>query len=405
MSQTENNDDSNMGTISDLSDQDILIKFCLDNKVNKTAIDELLKRGYDSLAALRLVSIEDLSSQNIPMGQRRLIFHIAQSLCADDSTSGHTGNTGSTSSAGAGNTGVSPATTTTLPTHPTATEVQPLSQQQQTSLVNDDYSQTLINTLLNQHAQLTAATGLQVSNHSQQIRTPSATDNSQQSGTNSSALPLWNDPQIHIASATGKSTSTFFDICDFVPQAVDEDLVVGGHGDQQLVIKTGPKKPKLESLTLSQWSVANLAILYRLVNEGKLVGPNLMDYLSYTTKVYQLVQRFSLSSVLLYDREYRKLQASMNFRWGTDVQHLHTLFLQQRSVPGSQSQGNQLTGQKRGNANQFAAKPKGDKRVEICRNFNSDKGCSFEHCKFKHKCIVPGCSQAHSATVHSHEKK
>ena len=69
---------ANMASLGDLSDQDIMIKFCLDNKVSKTAIDELLKRGYDSLAALRLVNIEDLSSQNIPMGQRRLIIHIAQ---------------------------------------------------------------------------------------------------------------------------------------------------------------------------------------------------------------------------------------------------------------------------------------------------------------------------------------
>ena len=44
------------------------------------------------------------------------------------------------------------------------------------------------------------------------------------------------------------STSTFYDICDFVPQAVNEDLLVWGQGDQQLVIKLGPKKPKLESL-------------------------------------------------------------------------------------------------------------------------------------------------------------
>ena len=55
-------------------------------------------------------------------------------------------------------------------------------------------------------------------------------------------------PQIHIASATGKSTSTFYDICDFVPHAVEEDLLVRGQGDQQLVIKSGPKKPSLNPL-------------------------------------------------------------------------------------------------------------------------------------------------------------
>ena len=160
---------------------------------------------------------------------------------------------------------------------------------------------------------------------------PSLGVNDIQAGSAQGGLqPSWSDPQAHIASATGKSASTYHDICDFVPNAIMEEFLVGGQDEQQLVIKSGLKKPKLESLTLSQWSVTNLAILYRLANEGKLGGSSLMDYLSYSTKVYQLVQRFSLASVMLYDREYRKLQGSMNFRWGTDVQHLHTLFLQPR---------------------------------------------------------------------------
>ena len=65
----------------------------------------------------------------------------------------------------------------------------------------------------------------------------------------------------------------------------------------------GIKKPKFENLTLSQWSVANLAILNKLVADGKLKDESLMDYLSYSTKIYQLVQKCSLASVLLYDRE------------------------------------------------------------------------------------------------------
>lgn len=74
-----------------------------------------------------------------------------------------------------------------------------------------------------------------------------------------------------------------------------------------------------------------------------MVDPAHMDYLSYTTKIYQLVQKCRLSSVLQYDREYRQLQASMDFRWGTDVQHLHMLHLQPRdkqvkSIPQFQNQ-------------------------------------------------------------------
>ena len=115
--------------------------------------------------------------------------------------------------------------------------------------------------------------------------------------------------------------------------------MLGGHGDQQVIVKSGPKKPCLENLTLSQWSVTNLAILYRLVNDHKLQSSSLVDYLSYTTKIYQLVQRYSLVSVLLFDREYRKLQPMMKFRWGTDVQHLSNIHLQSRDKPVIQ--GNQ----------------------------------------------------------------
>lgn len=181
--------------------------------------------------------------------------------------------------------------------------------------------------------------------------------------------------------------------------------MVGGQGDQQLVVKSGPKKPKLESLTLSQWSIANLAILYKLSGEGKLIGPCLMDYLSYTTKVYQLVQRYSLTSVLLYDREYRKLQCSMGFRWGTDVQHLHTLFLQPRAT--STNSMNSSSGSKRPGGNPRGPKPQRvDQRKDgLCRNYNSDKGCTYTECRFKHLCMVPGCGQSHSAVAHSQQKK
>ena len=106
--------------------------------------------------------------------------------------------------------------------------------------------------------------------------------------------------------------------------------MVGGSGSNQVVLKSGPKRPKLENVTLAQWSVANLAILYKLHGEDKLTEEGLLDYLSYTTKICQLVQRYNSVSVLLYVREYRKLQCAREFRWGTDVPHLHSVYLQPR---------------------------------------------------------------------------
>ena len=107
-SEISNNEQSadGMATVSDLNDQDVLIQYCLTNKVNKIAIDELLKRGFDSLEALKLVTMEDMSSVNIPMGQRRLIFHIAQALNPADSTSGSSGSKTMTTTSVEGNTGI-----------------------------------------------------------------------------------------------------------------------------------------------------------------------------------------------------------------------------------------------------------------------------------------------------------
>ena len=383
--------------LSDMTPADLVVKFLLDNKIQRAVIDEVLERGLDSLEALSLLDPEDIKTQKIPVGQRRLLLYIAKSL----------GTQGQRSSAligseacpniqtrGSGSTPVNqPATMST--TH----RAQPTSLPTGTEGINTDvYQQTLMNSLITQQAQLAGRQSGTPMGASAPIRDTS--DNGHPQGLDSTQ-PTWQNPQIHIATATGKSSSLHYDICDFVPHSVEEELVIGGQGEQQVVVKSGPKKPKLENLSLSQWSIANLAILYKLTSEGKLVGPALMDYLSYTTKIYQMVQKCSLSSVLLYDREYRQLQASMGFRWGTDVQHLHMLHLQPRDKqvrPGTQSQN-----QKRGASSSAtqSAKSKGDNRdTGICRNYNSDKGCTFPKCRFIHQCILPGCTEKHPGTAH-----
>lgn len=312
-------------TVSDMSPTDHVIKFLLENRIQRGVIDEILERGFDSLEALSLIDAEDIKSQRIPVGQRKYLLHIAKSL-------GTSVGVNTTTLDRVGNSTGANSTSLTADT-----------QQAATNNV-DVYNQTLINTLLAQQSQVAVAQTSVANTESNSQNSENNSVNSANSPGNSNSDPLqptWRDPQIHIATATGKSASLHYDICDFVPHAVEEELVIGGQGDQQVVVKSGPKKPKLENLSLSQWSIANMAILYKLVGEGKLVGPALMDYLSYTTKFYQLIQKCNLTSVLLYDREYRQLQASMGFRWGTDVQHLHTLHLQTRDKQvkqGSQSQ-------------------------------------------------------------------
>ena len=364
-----------------LTDEEIVTQFCLQNKVSKTATDELLKRGFTSLEALKLVQLDDLSSEKIPRGQRRLIQHIVQSLMVQDEAAvtptEPTGNT----NAGANDDDVLEVQITQEGNSEQAVQNGKGAPNEQATV----YKQ-LIDNLLSQQQ-----TVIKNSQASASVGEPTT-------------QPSWNDPQIHISSASGKSATSYLDICDFVQSSVEEEVVLGGQGDQQVIVKSGPRKPRLEGLTLCQWSVANLSILYKLVGENKLVGNSLMDYLSYTTKVYQLVQRYSLVSVLLFDREYRKLQSSMGFRWGTDVQHLHTLFLQPRDKPTAA--GGQLPkkGTNKVSGQKFGKNDKEKGETPICRSFNSQKGCTFQNCRYRHSCLLPGCSQKHSAQSHVNEK-
>ena len=71
--------------------------------------------------------------------------------------------------------------------------------------------------------------------------------------------------------------------------------------------------------------------MHKLSNTGKLSGPSqIADYLSYTVKVAELLESHTLASVVLYDKEYRKLQYQYGFRRGSDSQHLHARFLVKR---------------------------------------------------------------------------
>ena len=67
---------------------------------------------------------------------------------------------------------------------------------------------------------------------------------------------------------------------------VEEEIIVGGNGSQEVVVKSRPPKLKLENVSSAQWSVANLAILYKLVEEGKLHEGYILDYLSFNPADY-----------------------------------------------------------------------------------------------------------------------
>ena len=185
-------------------------------------------------------------------------------------------------------------------------------------------------------------------------------------------------------SPTGKSACAHYDVVDFIgKETVEEDIVAGSHDGKHIVVKSN-----IETITLSQLSIANLVILYTLFGEGKLLDQGVTDYLSYTTKVYQLTQRYENVSVYLYDREYRKMQAAHNFRWGTDIPHLHTMQLTPRAPRNNTRFPPANKSAQRG----APAGPLAADGRPICKMFNTHRGCGYTDglLSFLFRCIFPG---------------
>lgn len=377
--------EENVVEIRTMSGEECVQDWAIKHQISPDAISKLIKEGFDSMAAIQLIDADDLAKTKISRGQQKLILASVnllknkRTLIQEEAVSRQS------------------VEVQTANQHHNTTQFLSRSENldQQQGSDRDPYVQALFRQSHQGQSQTCATvtnnvlSDLNIGNSIQNA-------NSSLTGTHS-----WQDPQVYLsAAASGKSALSYYDITEFVAEKYEEEIVVGDNGSQRLVLKSGPQKPRLESVTLAQWSVANLAILYKLLGDARLNAGNILDYLSYTTKICQLVQKYSLVSVLLYDREYRKLQATHNFRWGTDIPHLQTVHLQPR-IPQIRSSQNQVR------ATAHPPKPKGQAAPvtldgrEICKLFNTQQGCHFQECKFVHQCSLLGCHQQHSAVTHS----
>ena len=356
--------DSEHCSTSEMSDVDRVTLWGKRKKLSSNTISQLLTLGFDSLEALALLTSDDLSKSKMPVGQSKLLLKaIQQTFC-------------------------STVTVQTAPTAQTpATTPVPEGDQIQTETAEpeDPFVQEVLN-------QLGAA---QLAERG--VAAPSR--NPQTLG--QEGMLSWQDPQIYLKSlVTPKAQSVHHDIVDYVNVlgvAMSEEYI-SCTANGQLVYKSGPAKPKLEAISQNQWSVANLAILYKLLEEGGLGHDQMLDYLSYTTRIYQLLSSFDQISVFIYDREYRRLQHMHKFRWGTDIPHLQTVHLKPRPLH-PQSTRARLSGPPNTNAGHYASHTLLGN--EICRLFNGRRGCKLTSCRFEHVCSVKGCTQAHPALEHT----
>lgn len=228
----------------------------------------------------------------------------------------------------------------------------------------------------------------------------SSLGNSGQAGTNDldsvNDIVSWKDPHIFLKSSFTDVSIIYHDIVYFVQMHMSwtgmsgvkllSDASWGGGG---LVINSGPSKPKLESLKLCQWSKANLSIMFKFLSSGELPHDQILDYLSYTARILDLIFACEMVSVFYFFRQYRQLQL---FRSGTDVPHLQSVYLRPKNLAKPQTSAPKPFVK---HDIQYASHTSGGR--EICTRCNSRKGCFMSAFRFEHVCAVPGRAHKHPA--------
>lgn len=154
---------------------------------------------------------------------------------------------------------------------------------------------------------------------------------------------LDNDPHVFLGPqgnvATKQGVKPLF-IPDFVSLGTyntsDDEQEIWRTGGAKIVIRAAKGKPKLENISLSIWVATNSRTMHELMIRGKLSTntSDIADYLAYTVKFARLLETHTFASTIAYDNEYGKLRSKYGFRWGSNLQHLHTRFLiKHRSQP------------------------------------------------------------------------
>ena len=213
------------------------------------------------------------------------------------------------------------------------------------------------------------------------------------------------DPEFHLlAGKTGTGASKPLDILDFVGMSikvdqVDEHIVSELGDNHTFVLKSGPKKPKYDSLTVWQWCLGAIRIQHELTRLGRLTSDkDKRQYWGYICKILELNSRFEWQSVLEFDKEYRGHQARFNFAWGTEIPHLSSVQLRDKKLSFQNNANKNKKSTQSGNG--------GNKKgsFQKCRDFNRDK-CTHNPCIYKHICSVDGCGKNHPAFKHDAESK
>ena len=243
--------------------------------VSKDNVDRLTVNGFTQMKVVKLLSPTDIMDMGIqPLGQRKLLQHIARGAGANNSTC--------------------------------TTIIDPMSGGSNPR----------------QSAPDTEATCRQLEELFRNIPS-TATD---PSPTTASQMGKDN-PLFHLLPP---SKAKYHQIVKFVHvrgEEEDDEEEVFGEGKRRVVIRGQRKSRKLHDVTPMQWCGANVKIMSELLREGTLNATSIPDYLAYTAKVSDLAEIYQWRSVLEYDDLYRQMQSQSGYRWGTESPHVQRICL------------------------------------------------------------------------------
>ena len=97
------------------------------------------------------------------------------------------------------------------------------------------------------------------------------------------------DPHVYLSQ--GEPVNSKFTVTDIVDNVnplapmVEEQVLVYS-GGVEMVVRNAPRRPKLASVSVEEWCLANTRIMDKLMNSGSLCDPrSIRDYMAYTIKV------------------------------------------------------------------------------------------------------------------------
>ena len=172
----------------------------------------------------------------------------------------------------------------------------------------------------------------------------------------------------------------------------EESLVMTG--GSQLTIKQKIKKVEPKNVSVGQWISANSRILDILSDSMSV--EQIACYHEYTRNVGDLLQLYTVSSVMLLDHAHRKHVHATGRAWDNVSRHLDKMFLRLKVGSGSIDEVSASV------STPSVSKPEAiRKSTRPCFAYNSKAGCKYgSECRYKHKCSERGCGKDHPKWDH-----